>query len=68
MLPNCPQISSGIEPGVAVSIKSSNECVYTTLAFSALHSILAAYSGGWAGAAGGILCCSNVTRQLKLIR
>lgn len=31
---------------MAVSIKSSNDCVYTTLAFSALHSILAAYSGG----------------------
>lgn len=42
-------MSSGIEPGVAVSIKSSNDCVYTTLAFSALQSLLTAHSGGWAG-------------------
>ncbi|KAL4443584.1 hypothetical protein ABPG75_011321 [Micractinium tetrahymenae] len=38
------RVSSGIEPGVAVSIKSSNDCVYTTLAFSALHSMLMAYA------------------------
>lgn len=41
------QMSSGIEPGVAVSIKSSNDCVYTTLAFSAVHSMLMAFAGGW---------------------
>ncbi|KAL4447306.1 hypothetical protein ABPG77_007339, partial [Micractinium sp. CCAP 211/92] len=38
------RMSSGIEPGVAVSIKSSNDCVYTTLAFSAVHSMLMAYA------------------------
>lgn len=40
------QMSAGIEPGVALSFKSSADCVYTTLAFSALQSLLTAYSGG----------------------
>jgi hypothetical protein len=47
-------MSSGIEPGVSVSVKSSNDCVYTTLAFSAVHSALTAYSGVWAAMA--LLC------------
>ena len=52
--PAPPQMSSGIEPGVSVSVKSSNDCVYTTLAFSAVHSALTAYSGVWAAMA--LLC------------
>ena len=38
-------MANGIDPGVAVSVKSSSDCVRATLAFSALHSILTAYSG-----------------------
>lgn len=49
--PDPLQMSSGIEPGVSVSVKSSNDCVYTTLAFSAVQSALTAYSGGSAATA-----------------
>ena len=52
-------MSSGIEPGVSVSLKSSNDCVYTTLAYSAVHSALTAYSGGWLTAVLLLLpCCA----------
>jgi hypothetical protein len=38
-------MASGIEPGINVSIKTSNDCVYSTLAYSSVSSALAAYSG-----------------------
>ena len=40
-----PQVASGIEPGVHISIKSSNETIYTTLTFNAVSSLLTAFSG-----------------------
>ena len=38
-------MAAGVEPGVSVSVKTSNDCIYTTLAFSAISRILSAYSG-----------------------
>ncbi|KAL4858517.1 Vacuolar protein sorting-associated protein 13C [Chlorella vulgaris] len=53
------RMASGIEPGINVSIKTSNDCVYSTLAYSSVSSALAAYSdwqqlhaGGGEGALG----------------
>ena len=50
------KVCSGIDPGMHISIKSSNEAVYTTLAFSAVNSLFTAYSGGlpvwWGGLRG----------------
>ena len=46
-----PQVCYGIDPGMHISIKSSNEAVYSTLAFSAINSLLTAYSGGRLGQA-----------------
>lgn len=38
------QVAHGIEPGMHLSLKTSNEMVYTTLSFAALHSLLNAHA------------------------
>ena len=40
----CVQVACGIEPGMHLSLKTSNEMIHTTLTFAALHSLLSAYA------------------------